>query len=299
MLRERQLPSIDPCSFTQDLPWVNHEWLAELRWASRTRSPVCRDCGFHERCCSGSPALCSHGNCDGFACTPHPRCCCHDVGRSAHRRESAPSGLVLRRPLACCRAADGTHAVTTAALASGGVLAMGQPARRLDRRRAASLPSGLWCVSANIDGDDGLSRSACCAWQRRSSTPMDQECGCSSRERCESVVTPGNGEPLTAAPLRDWWPWVVTLVTPLVLVSTRQRIEIHRLVTIVVLAFLSFRVVRLVPMFALVTAIYIAPALRRATGRIAWLDWRPMAPSRMAAALFLDRCRPSCGRPFQ
>ena len=28
-LRTRALPSIDPYSFTQDKPWVNHEWLSE------------------------------------------------------------------------------------------------------------------------------------------------------------------------------------------------------------------------------------------------------------------------------
>src|SRR4029453_7729157 len=28
-LQSRRLPSIDPYSFTQDVPWINHEWLAE------------------------------------------------------------------------------------------------------------------------------------------------------------------------------------------------------------------------------------------------------------------------------
>lgn len=31
MLRTHALPSVDPYSFTQDLPWVNHEWLSELQ----------------------------------------------------------------------------------------------------------------------------------------------------------------------------------------------------------------------------------------------------------------------------
>ncbi|HET9369518.1 MAG TPA: hypothetical protein VFO19_04700, partial [Vicinamibacterales bacterium] len=30
LLRDRHLPSIDPYSFTQDRPWINHEWLSEL-----------------------------------------------------------------------------------------------------------------------------------------------------------------------------------------------------------------------------------------------------------------------------
>jgi hypothetical protein len=31
ILRDHELPSVDPYSFTQDKPWVNHEWLSELQ----------------------------------------------------------------------------------------------------------------------------------------------------------------------------------------------------------------------------------------------------------------------------
>ena len=30
ILRDRRLTSVDPYSFTQDKPWLNHEWLSEL-----------------------------------------------------------------------------------------------------------------------------------------------------------------------------------------------------------------------------------------------------------------------------
>ncbi|MGE4054712.1 MAG: hypothetical protein AB7F99_07935 [Vicinamibacterales bacterium] len=33
LLRDRRLTTTDPYSFTQDLPWVNHEWLSELAMA--------------------------------------------------------------------------------------------------------------------------------------------------------------------------------------------------------------------------------------------------------------------------
>ncbi len=33
-LRNRALPSVDPYSFTQDRPWVNHEWLSEALMAA-------------------------------------------------------------------------------------------------------------------------------------------------------------------------------------------------------------------------------------------------------------------------
>jgi len=37
-LAQHTLPSIDPYSFTQDVPWVNHEWLSELVMAVAYRS---------------------------------------------------------------------------------------------------------------------------------------------------------------------------------------------------------------------------------------------------------------------
>ena len=33
ILRDRTLPTIDPYSFTQDRPWINHEWLSEIQMA--------------------------------------------------------------------------------------------------------------------------------------------------------------------------------------------------------------------------------------------------------------------------
>ncbi len=34
ILAQRQLTAVDPYSFTQDVPWVNHEWLSELLMAA-------------------------------------------------------------------------------------------------------------------------------------------------------------------------------------------------------------------------------------------------------------------------
>src|SRR5580765_2319387 len=30
ILRDHRLPVVDPYSFTQDVPWINHEWLHEI-----------------------------------------------------------------------------------------------------------------------------------------------------------------------------------------------------------------------------------------------------------------------------
>ena len=38
MIESRELTAVDPYSFTQDVPWVNHEWLSELQMAAAYRS---------------------------------------------------------------------------------------------------------------------------------------------------------------------------------------------------------------------------------------------------------------------
>src|SRR6185436_4926423 len=38
ILRDRALPAVDPYSFTQDVPWMNHEWLSELLMAAVYRA---------------------------------------------------------------------------------------------------------------------------------------------------------------------------------------------------------------------------------------------------------------------
>lgn len=38
ILETRAIPSVDPYSFTQDKPWVNHEWLSELQMAAAYRA---------------------------------------------------------------------------------------------------------------------------------------------------------------------------------------------------------------------------------------------------------------------
>jgi hypothetical protein len=42
MLATHTLPSEDPYSFTQDIPWINHEWLSELMMggAYRAAGPI-------------------------------------------------------------------------------------------------------------------------------------------------------------------------------------------------------------------------------------------------------------------
>jgi hypothetical protein len=41
-LRDRTLPTVDPYSFTQDVPWINHEWLSEsiMAFAYRMGGPL-------------------------------------------------------------------------------------------------------------------------------------------------------------------------------------------------------------------------------------------------------------------
>lgn len=93
--------------------------------------------------------------------------------------------------------------------------------------------------------------------------------------------------PLTMAPLSDWWPWLLTVAAATAIELSQRQRSLTRIVTIGVLAYSSFRVVRVIPFFVLVAVLYVSEPVRDLSRRYPWLNWRPRAPSRKAAALTL------------
>jgi hypothetical protein len=287
MLREGHLSSVDPYSFTQDVPWVNHEWLSELQmgvayrlggipglWILRT-AVFGAACAVLTRQLRSVPVL--------------PRTAVILVTMWA----AAPIATMLRPQV---------WSYTAAAIVAT-LLTASTPSRRLLWLPAVFL---LW---VNMHGGwivGGLLVAIWTAMRLREPHWRWWVIAISLLCAVATLINPyGPGmwwfllrtvrigrdaqewQPLTAAPLRDWWPWLATVMTPLILLTRRQRIELHRLLTIVVLAYLSFRVVRLIPLFTVVTAIYLAPALSAFAQRVTWLSRHPMAPTRVAAAFFL------------
>lgn len=87
-------------------------------------------------------------------------------------------------------------------------------------------------------------------------------------------------QPLWTAPVPVWGPWLITAVTTCVLsffVSTRPRLD--RFVSLVMLGYASLLVVRLVPFFVIVGAVYLTPSLTGAR------PWHIVIPSRAAGPL--------------
>jgi hypothetical protein len=87
-------------------------------------------------------------------------------------------------------------------------------------------------------------------------------------------------QPLWMGPLVKWGPWLITSVAATVAIA-RRRLRLDRLATIVLFAYASLMVVRLVPFFVLIGAVYLPTTFPTVRG------WRFVAPSRAAARLTL------------
>jgi hypothetical protein len=285
MLRDRSLPSVDPYSFTQDVPWINHEWLSELQMGIAYTLGgvpglfVLRTLIFGVACA----LLALHLRTVPFL----PSVAIVFVTMWA----ASPIARMLRPQL-------WTYAAV-AIVAS--LLSAEKPSRRLLWLPVVFLLwvnlHGGWMVGGLLLVIWALVRVRGQRWRRyviavsllSAAATLVNPYGLDMWLFLLRTVRIGRDaqewQPLTAAPLSDWWPWAVTALTPVAFLLARHRIGGHRLWTFAALGLLSFRVVRLVPMFVLVTAIYIVPTASVALGRIGWLARDPVAPSRAAASL--------------
>jgi hypothetical protein len=89
--------------------------------------------------------------------------------------------------------------------------------------------------------------------------------------------------PIWRAPLVAWGlPWALAVIAIVGTTMSRERPRIDRLAAVLLLAYASARTMRLVPLFVVITLIYLAPSLERLSVR-RWMSWRLTAPSRVAA----------------
>jgi hypothetical protein len=79
-------------------------------------------------------------------------------------------------------------------------------------------------------------------------------------------------------------PWLLTAAAVIGVSLTRARVRVDRLVALALFAYVSQRTMRLVPLFAAIGVIYLAPSIESLAAS-GWLSWRLRAPSRAAAAL--------------
>jgi hypothetical protein len=286
-LRDRTLTTVDPYSFTQDVPWVNHEWLSELNmaiayWSGGTMGLVILKFlllavafGVLARSLSVVPLI--------------PRVGVIFVVMWA----VAPIARFLRPQ---------NWSVACAALLA---MLLCQPA---PSRRLAWIPVVL-LVWVNVHGGWIVGGLMLAVWSIvKAFDPVWRAwaIGLAVTSALATLVNPyGAGlwlflvetvrigrdaqewQPLTAAPVVDWWPWAATAALVIAVIARRRRLAVERLVTVILLGYLSFRVVRLVPFFAIVTTIYAAAALAETTSQSRLWAWRPTAPSRFARSLLV------------
>ncbi|MDR1990385.1 MAG: hypothetical protein LBQ09_09170 [Acidobacteriaceae bacterium] len=286
LLREHHLSSSDPYSFTSDLPWVNHEWLAEVVMAALFRG-------------AGTVGL--------FALKFFVA---GVVATLLTWRLQRLPGIVqlLIIVVVMCAAVP---IVTTVrpqlfSFACAAIVAFLLTDEHRPRR-LSWLPL-VFIVWANTHGGwlVGLGMVGCwCAFGLLNRATRTRAVAVGAAVLAATLVTPyGIGlwtflystvgltrdiqewQPLTKAALIDWTPWLFTVPAIGVVALYDTRRDLWRLLTMAGLAYASFRVVRLVPFFALVSAMYVVDPLVVALGsRVE--RWRLYAPSRIAAALTL------------
>jgi len=284
--RDLRLPSKDPYSFTSDLPWVNHEWLSEV--------PIALAFGV-----LGSPGL-----------------------LALKLLLAGLAAWILARSLRAVPAVVQFAVVLTVAWASSPVVMTIRPqlfsyaltailaawlVEERPQRRLLLIPPmfilwvnahGGWIVGGWLLAAWGGVRIWDSRWRGwviaigtatllatlanpygwRIWTFLYQTVGLERDIR--------EWRPLSMAPINDWWPWLLTLAGGVCLELIQPRKSLLRMLTLGFLAYASFRVVRLIPFFALTSAIYLAPALKAAfERRKAALTL--VAPSKRAAALAL------------
>ena len=90
----------------------------------------------------------------------------------------------------------------------------------------------------------------------------------------------------TAEPVIVGVPWAVTAALVVAIAMSNARPRIDRLVVTLAFAYASARTLRLVPFFTVISLVYLVPSLKALTaGR--WMAWKLWAPSPAAAVLAL------------
>jgi hypothetical protein len=286
LLRDRSLPVSDPYSFTSDLPWVNHEWLAEAVMAAAYQAGGSMGVVAIKLIATGTligvltvrlrplPAVvqCLAIVITMWAAVPVLTTVRPQIF-SIFFTAVVAFLLTGERPSARLAWIPVIFAVWTNA--HGGWL-------------VGLWLVGCWCLFALLDAPRrawavGLGAATLVATLVN---PYGHELWLFLYRTVGLARDIREWQPLTAAPFIDWCPWIATLVAVMSVAVTGRLRPYSRLLTLAVMAYASFRVVRLIPFFALVSAVYLAEPLALLLGaRVE--RWRLSAPSRGAARLML------------
>jgi hypothetical protein len=261
ILESRSLPKVDPYSFTQDVSWINHEWLSELLMGA----------AYHSGGTFGLVLL-RAALLAGFIAV------CWWSVRSASVPVMAGTALVL---------AWGTASVTQTlrpqlwTLLFVGVLS----AAFLQKARPVWLVGlpilfvvwvnthGGWLVGAGMLGVWAIANGMAGRVDRRLLVGLVALVGVATLANpygwgmwdflARTVRFARNvdeWQPLFTKPVVDWIPWLVAVLA-LIHCTWRKRLSWDRLAVLAVLAYASVRVSRIAPLFVTAAAILLQPSL--------------------------------------
>lgn len=270
MLDSRSIPAADPYSFTSDRPWVNHEWLSEVLMglSYRAGGPT------------GMVVLKMILLVAAFGL----------ILREFVRRDVPPMAqdLLLALAIVGCYAIVRTlRPQTFSLLLFSGFLIAVRRAEDGDRRALWLIPAcmplwpnlhGGWLVGLGVYG----------AWTAiRVLTPIGPSrlewAAAGLATLLATLVNPegvgmwrflwdtvGLGrpdiaewQPLLSHPLADWLPWFAVAIIAATTFVRERAWRVTDLVTVSILMFVSFRVVRVVPFFVLAVVILLGPLIGR------------------------------------
>jgi hypothetical protein len=269
LLHQRALTSIDPYSFTQDLPWVNHEWLSELVMgaAFKAAGPM------------GLVAL-----------------------------KTALVGIVIAIIAAGYAGLPFTASIPVLLLAIVGtarvtstlrpqlwtLIGVGLLCRAFTRRPRRSWAIGiplLFAAWANLHGGWVVGAGLLAIWTAgelvRPQVSRGLAVAIAMLSAAATLVNPygwrlwlflastvrlsrnvTEWQPLTTTPIVAWIPWAIVVAGTLYLTMSAARPPLPRLAMIAMLAYASARVERLAAPMVVAAAVLLAPTLReRFSGR--------------------------------
>jgi hypothetical protein len=261
MLETHSLPTADPYSFTQDVPWVNHEWLSELfmgaayRWGRSAGLVVLRALllGSFIAVCwtplrsASVPVLAATGLLIAWGTasvteTLRPQLwTLLFVAVLARALLHSPSRTWLIGLPALFVVWVNTHGGW---LVGAGMLGAWAAVNLVTMRASRGLLVGIGvlCITATFLNPYGWDMWGFLAGTVRFSRNIEE------------------WQPLFTKPIVDWVPWVITVAVIAQRVFAK-RLSLDHLAVLVMLAYASMRVSRIAPLFVTAAAILLQPSL--------------------------------------
>jgi hypothetical protein len=262
LVRTRHFPSIDPYSFTQDVPWVNHEWLSEVIMALSYRSGGPIALVLLKTLIAGSALAL--------------------VARQF--RNTAPLLIEAVTAVVLWASLPLIGTIRPQLWTFLGIAILCAILLKPSRRNLTWMPL-LFVVWANMHGGWIVGMAVLWLWAagevlRPESPDLDRSTivVVVLLSALATLATPNAGQlwwfiartvrlsrpditewgPLWTTPAANWIPWLVTVAAG-AYAAFRRKVPLNRLLPMVALGCVSLRVARLTPLFVELAVVFLAP----------------------------------------